>query len=192
MKAANAQPAIANPEFAAVRSGSYAIDPTHTRVLFSVSHFGFSTFYGEFASPAGALRIDPTNLADSALWIRVPVANIVTGNAVLDEELCSAEWLDSARFPMITLQGRCYSARADGAIEVAADLCLHGVTRTVLLEVRFVGAGMNPKNSVYTAGFDVRGAIKRSRFGVTTLPLIGDELQLIISVALELSDGEAP
>lgn len=178
--------AVANADFAAVRSGEYLVDPSHTRVLFSVSHFGFSTFFGEFASPTGALRIDPANLAASQLWISVPVAHVATGNRVLDEELRSADWLDSEQFPMITLEGRHYRAMPDGAVEVSADLSLHGVTRPVVLEVRFVGAGANPKNQAYTIGFDVRGKIKRSEFGVDTLPLIGNELGLIISAALEL------
>lgn len=177
---------VADPHLAAVRSGEYKIDPSHTRVLFSVSHFGFSTFFGEFASPQGWLRIDLADLASSLLWVTVPVANITTGNPVLDGELRSAEWLDSDRFPMITLEGRSYRAMDDGAIEIHADLDLHGVTQSVVIEARFVGGGENPKNGLYTIGFDVRGSIRRSEFGVNALPLIGNELGLIISAALEL------
>lgn len=177
---------VAAPHFAAVRNGDYQIDPTHTRVLFSVSHFGFSTFFGEFASPRGGLRIDLADLASSLLWVTVPVANITTGNTVLDAELRSAEWLDSDRFSMITLEGRSYRAMNDGAIEIHADLDLHGVTRPVVLEARFVGGGANPKNGAYTIGFDVRGSIRRNEFGVNTLPLIGNELGLMISAALEV------
>lgn len=177
---------VADPHLAAVRSGNYQIDPTHTRVLFSVSHFGFSTFFGEFSSPQGGLRIDLADLASSLLWVSVPVANITTGNTALDAELRSAEWLDSDRFPMITLEGRSYRAMDDGAIEIHAQLDLHGVTRPVVIEARFVGGGANPKNGRYTIGFDVRGSLRRGEFGVSALPLIGNELGLIISAALEL------
>jgi polyisoprenoid-binding protein YceI len=38
----------------------------------------------------------------------------------------------------------------------------------------------------YTVGFDARGRIKRSDFGVKTyVPLIGDEVDLILSGAFE-------
>jgi polyisoprenoid-binding protein YceI len=38
----------------------------------------------------------------------------------------------------------------------------------------------------YTVGFDAKGRIKRSDFGVKTyVPLIGDEVDLILSAAFE-------
>ena len=37
-----------------VRAGTYAVEPVHTRVLFSVSHMGFTTWYGDFTSVRGA------------------------------------------------------------------------------------------------------------------------------------------
>ncbi len=62
----------------------------------------------------------------------------------------------------------------------------HGVTKPVTLHVSFNGAGTNPLDKAYTAGFDARGVIKRSDFGVTKyVPLVGDEVDLIISAAFE-------
>ncbi len=46
-------------------------------------------------------------------------------------------------------------------------LTLHGVTRNLTFDVSFVGAGMNPAKLVYTIGFDIRGRIRRSEYGVT-------------------------
>jgi polyisoprenoid-binding protein YceI len=62
---------------------------------------------------------------------------------------------------------------------------LHGVTRPVTLHVKFLGAGPNPMTHAVTAGFDATGTIKRSDFGVTKyLPLVGDDVTLIISAPL--------
>ncbi len=52
---------IANPDPAAVKPGAYTVEPGHTRVLFSVSHFGFSTWYGDFSDATGALVLDPSH-----------------------------------------------------------------------------------------------------------------------------------
>ena len=37
-----------NPDPAAVQAGDYAVEPSHTRIQFSVDHLGFSTWYGDF------------------------------------------------------------------------------------------------------------------------------------------------
>ena len=69
---------------------------------------------------------------------------------------------------------------------VTGDLTLHGVTKPVTLKVKFNGAGVNVLDKKYTVGFDATGKIQRSDFGVKTyIPLIGDDLDLIISAAFE-------
>ena len=63
---------------------------------------------------------------------------------------------------------------------------MHGVTRPVTLQVRFVGAGTNPLDHAYTTGFQATGVLTRSDFGVKTYtPLIGDEVTLTIAGAFE-------
>ena len=64
--AASAQ-SVANPDPAAVQAGTYQLEPNHTRVLFAVSHLGFSTWYGDFYGAAGSLTLDPKNPAAAAL-----------------------------------------------------------------------------------------------------------------------------
>ena len=44
---------------AKAEGGAFAVEPLHTRVLFGVSHFGFTTYYGEFSGVSGALDLDP-------------------------------------------------------------------------------------------------------------------------------------
>jgi polyisoprenoid-binding protein YceI len=46
---------------AKAEGGAFAVEPLHTRVLFGVSHFGFTTYYGEFSGVSGALELDPKN-----------------------------------------------------------------------------------------------------------------------------------
>jgi polyisoprenoid-binding protein YceI len=72
------------------------------------------------------------------------------------------------------------------AAKVTGDLTFHGVTKPVTLAVKFNGAGTNPLDKKYTAGFEVSGKIKRSDFGMKTyVPLIGDDVDLIISAGFE-------
>ncbi|AGU53467.1 YceI-like domain-containing protein [Variovorax paradoxus B4] len=184
---------LASSNLADVSRGRYVIDPVHSHVLFSVSHFGISTYHGEFAMPGGTLDV-PLSAGEShtRLAVSVPVANVKTTSPILDDELRSRDWLDGERFPLITFDFAAPLSLAANSFQVTGALALHGVTRNVTFDVSFVGAGMNPAKQVYTIGFDIRGRIRRSDYGVTAaLPMIGDELSLIISAAFELEASAA-
>lgn len=169
-----------------VQAGTYAIEPVHTRVLFAVSHLGFSTWYGEFTNASGTLKLAPGFVEGSTFEIRIPVETVSTSNAKLDGELKDAPWLDAAQFPEILFKAKKVERTGDKTAKVTGELTLHGVTKPVTLNVKFNGAGINPLDKKYTVGFEAKGLIKRSDFGVKTyLPLIGDDVTLIISAAFE-------
>jgi polyisoprenoid-binding protein YceI len=171
---------------AAVQAGAYAVEPVHTRVLFSVSHMGFTTWYGEFTNVSGTLDLDPQTPEKSAVEIHIPVNTVTTTNAKLDGELKSDQWFDAAQYPDIAFKSARIVATGKGTGRLTGDLTFHGVTKPVTLAVRFNGAGVNPLDKKYTVGFNATGSIKRSDFGVKTyVPLIGDEVDLIISAGFE-------
>lgn len=180
-----AQPApVTSPS--AVQPGAYKVEPTHTRVLFAVSHMGFTTWYGDFTNASGALQLDPAHPANSRIEISVPTGSVSTTNATLDGELKSADWFDATRYPTISFKSREVRVTAPGRADVVGDLTLHGVTRPVTLQARFNAAGINPLDKAYTVGFEASGHIKRSEFGVTKyVPLVGDDVELILSAAFE-------
>ena len=184
---AHAQPA-ADSDPSKVQQGAYTVEPIHTRVLFGVSHMGFSTWYGEFTNVSGNLKLEPQSVENSALEIKIPVSTVSTSNAKLDGELKSAQWLDAGQFPEIHFKAKKIERTGEKTAKVTGDLTLHGVTKPVTLDVTFNGAGTNPLDKKYTAGFEAKGTIKRSDFGVKTyIPLIGDDVTLIISAAFEQS-----
>lgn len=177
-------PADPNPN--AVQAGTYAVEPSHTRILFSVSHMGFTTWYGNFTGASSVARLDPRQPATSNVQVSIPTASISTTNITLDGELKGADWFDAAKFPSISFRSRRVTVTGPNRGVVEGDLTLHGVTRPVRLEARFNGAGVNPLDKVYTVGFEASGHIKRSDFGIVKyIPLIGDDLNLIISASFK-------
>jgi polyisoprenoid-binding protein YceI len=177
---------FANPDAAAVKPGAYTIEPTHTRVLFSVSHMGFTTWYGNFTDASGRLVLDPAHPDASRLDVTIPMASVSTTNAKLDGELKSADWFDAAKYPTATFHSTSVHVIGRDQAEIDGDLTLHGVTRPLVLTTSFNGAGVNPLDHAYTTGFEVRGQIRRSDFGVIKyVPLVGDDVKLIISAAFE-------
>ena len=175
-----------SPDPMSVQPGSYKLESTHARVIFSVSHLGFSTWYGEFTRPTGTARLDSHQPETSVLDITIPVANISTSNTTLDGELRSADWFDAAKYPTITYKSKSVTPKGPGEYEVLGDLTMHGVTRPVTLNAKFNMAGLNMMTKNFTAGYDATARIHRSDFGITKyVGAIGDEVTIQISAPFE-------
>ena len=173
-----------SPDPSKVEAGTYSVEPSHTRVMFGVSHIGFTTYYGDFPGASGTLDLEAKNPDKSKLEIRVPVANVWTPSEKLSGELKGDQWLDAAKYPDMTFKSTKVTKTGENTAKVTGDLTIHGVTKPVTLNAKFNAAGPNPLDKKYTTGFEVSGKIKRSDFGVKTyVPVIGDEVDLIISAA---------
>src|SRR6516164_1744798 len=61
-----------------VAAGHYQVEPGHTQVIFSLSHFGFSDYSGLFSNASGSLDLDPANLQAVRLDVNVQVASVLT------------------------------------------------------------------------------------------------------------------
>ncbi len=167
---------------ARVHPGIYTVEPEHTEVLFGVSHFGFSTYYGRFAQASGTLVFDPATPANSTLLVTVPAATVSTASDKLNAIL--KDWFGVAQFPTMTFKSTRVTVTGMDRGIVIGDLTLRGVTRPLTLEVTFDGAGIDPADSKYTIGFDATGTLRRTDFGISTFaPFIGDEVRLILSGA---------
>ena len=171
----------------AVKSGTYAIEPEHTEVVFGVSHFGFSTYYGQFPGASGVLKLDGVNPAASQLDVSIPVAQVWTASAKLTDELKSADWLDAAKVPAMTFHSTKVTLTGPATADVTGDLTLHGMTHPVTFKVVFKKAGVWAMTQKYMVGFDITGHVKRSDFGVSKYVAYGlaDDVELTISAPFE-------
>jgi len=161
---AAAPPVIHDP--ASVPAGTYAIEPSHTQVVFSVNHFGFTTYFGNFSDVSGNLSVVP--------------------KTKLTDDLKAADWLDAAHYPAMIFRSTSVTPTGKTTADIAGTLTLHGVTKPLVLHATFNGAGVNILDQKQTVGFQLTGTVKRSEFGVAKyVPLVSDEVQLIISAAFE-------
>ena len=171
---------------ASVQPGAYNVEPTHTRVLFSVTHFGFTRYYGDFTGVTGKLSIDPKNIGAAHVEVTIPTASISTTNAKLDGELKGTNWLSASAYPTMTFVSRRVTRTGPKTARIDGDLTLHGVTRPVSLDATFNAAGPYPMGGRFTVGFDAVGHLKRSDFGVTSfVGPISDNVDIIVSAAFQ-------
>lgn len=169
-----------------VKAGTYAVEPAHTQVTFSVSHMGISPFAGTFSGASGSMTLDPKNLAATKLNVTIPVTSVQTTSDKLTEELRSADWLDAAKFPTATFVATSVTPRGPDAAAIDGTLTLHGVSKPITIMARFFGAAQNPMSKKDSVGFLARATIKRSDFGVTKyVPVVSDETVLVINAAFE-------
>ena len=171
---------------ATVQAGAYDVEPLHTRVLFSVSHLGFTTWYGEFTKVSGSLSLDPKSVGKSTLEIHIPVDSVSTSNAKVDGELKDQPWFDAKQFPEIVFKADKVTEAGKGSAKVAGTLTLHGVTKPVTLDVDASTTPMDsPMDHKTHTGFSATTTIKRTDFGIgTSFPTaaVGDDVQLTIDL----------
>jgi len=171
---------------AKVPGGTYAVEPYHTQVLFSVDHMGFSYFSGNFSGVSGTLALTPKKPADMAVNVTVPVGSVSTTSPKLTEELKEADWLDATKYPTMVFRSSKVTETGKGTADIEGLLTLHGVTKPLTLHAAFVGAGINLLSKHEDVGFQLTGTLKRSDFGVSKyVPLISDEVTLTINAAFE-------
>lgn len=175
---------------AAVQSGDYTVEPSHTRIQFAVDHMGFTEFYGDFTGASGTLALNAKTPAKSRVDIAFPTASVSTTNAKLDEELRGTAWLDAAANPAIRFVSDRVMPTSPGHARIFGTLTLHGISRPIVLDATYHGAGVNPLDKGYTVGFDATAHLHRSNYGIKTyLPLIGDDIDIRISAAFERKAG---
>jgi polyisoprenoid-binding protein YceI len=164
-------------------AAKYTIDPTHTQVEFTYSHFGFSNITGRFDKVAGEFDLNVKDLAKSSIAIEIPMSSISTGVEKLDTHLLAADFFDAAKYPTATFKSTKVHVVNDKALHVSGDLTIHGVTKPVTLDVTVNKIAEHPMRKLPTAGFDAVTTIKRSDFGVGAYaPAVSDEVTLRITM----------
>jgi polyisoprenoid-binding protein YceI len=168
-----------------LKAGTYTVDSAHTQVMWRVNHLGFNDYFGIFGDAKGTLTLDPAKPTAATVQIEIPVASVVTSNAELTEHLKKPEFFDAAKFATATFKST--SVAVDGtSAKISGDLTIKGVTKPVVLDAQFSGAGVSPMNKKDTIGFHAETKIKRSDFGISYgVPFVPDEVPLQISVAFE-------
>lgn len=170
------------PDPARAVAGTYKVDSGHTQVLFTVNHLGFTEYTGQFTQPTGSLTLDPANAANDKVEITFPIDKVSTTVAALDTHLKTADFFDAAKFP----EGKFVSTKVTvtgTTATIAGDLTLKGVTKPVVLNARFVGAGNGPMGAKkLNVGFAATTSIKRSDFGIAYgIPMVSDKVDLVIN-----------
>lgn len=118
--------------------GDWEIDLAHSSVTCTAQHIGVARVHGRFNSFAGTARItdDPTQ---TAMHVVIDAATIDTNMKMRDDHLRSEDFLDVERFPTIEFYSDRFEPQGGNRWAVIGELWLHGVARTVTLDMEYLG-----------------------------------------------------
>lgn len=168
--------------FAFAAPNTYKIDPTHTDVVATWDHFGFSTPAAHFGKVDGTITYDPANVAASSVQVTLPLSGLESHVPALNDHMRSADMFDAEKYPTITFRSTAVKAAGENRLAVTGDLTIRGVTRQVVLDVVINKVGEHPMRKVPTVGFNASTTIKRSDFGINyALPAVSDEVKISIT-----------
>ena len=161
------------------------LDPSHTRVGFSVRHF-FTPVRGEFKTVSGTIALDQANLNASQVNVEIDAASINTNNDKRDNHLKSDDFFAVEKNPKITFVSKSIVVK-DNKGTMSGDLTMRGVTKPVTLDVVVEGIGKQGPGTI--AGFTASGKVNRKDYGILwnrTLDqggtMLGDDVTLEITV----------
>ena len=117
---------VSSTDPAAVKPGTYKVEPGHTQIGFSILHMGFTNYSGFFSGASGSLQLQPTTPSSAKLQVTVPVASVLTTVPKLDQELKGADWFDAAKYPNATFTSTQVHPTGKDTAEIDGDLTLHG------------------------------------------------------------------
>ena len=145
------------------------LDPNHSSAIFEVRHMMVTWITGRFNKLSGTLQFDPSQVAESSVDVEIDASSICTGNDQRDDDLRSADYLDAKQFPAITFSSRRTEPAGLDHCRVEGDLFIRGVTRTVILDVRYAGPSHHTSgtNHITAFGFRATTEINREDFGIT-------------------------
>jgi polyisoprenoid-binding protein YceI len=152
----------------AVPTGTWAVDPAHSRVEFQVKHLGISTVRGHFTDFEGILELGDVPKARGS----VGVASVDTNEPKRDDHLRSADFFHVEEHPRIEFESTAIEQVDDDTFRITGDLTLHGVTRELVLDAEITGRQEDPWGSE-RIGLEVTGQLDRTEYGMTFNQALG-------------------
>jgi polyisoprenoid-binding protein YceI len=183
---------IGNSQLAA-QTEAWRLDPPHSAAQFAVRHMGISTVRGTFTRVTGDVQYSATDPGKSSLDISIDAASVDTRVEMRDNDVRSAHFLDTAKYPTITFKSKKIETAGAGKLKVTGDLTLHGVTKEVVLDVDGPTPAMKDPRGNERMGASAITKISRQDFGMTFMPgAAGDEVTITIDVEMVKQPGSAP
>ncbi|MDM8567476.1 YceI family protein [Candidatus Halobeggiatoa sp. HSG11] len=136
-------------------AADYIIDKEgmHATIQFKILHLGYSWLLGRFNDFEGTFSYDPTNPKASKVAVTINTTSIDSNHAERDKHLRGEGFLEVKQHPQAKFISTAFEPTANGNGVLKGDFTLHGVTRNIAIDVKFIGEGADPWGG-YRIGFE--------------------------------------
>lgn len=148
-----------------VATGTYAIDPAHSRIGFVARHAMVTKVRGSFNDFEGSGYFDAADPQKSHLALTIKAASVDTRNQERDAHLRSNDFFDMEQYPEISFVSTGVETLDETTIRVTGDLSIKGVTKPVSVDFEYTGAAVDPYGN-HRIGFEGRATVNRKDWGV--------------------------
>ncbi len=171
-------------------ASTWNIDASHSEVQFKVRHLMISNVKGEFQKFSGVLNFDEKNPSKSTVEVTIDANSVDTGDKKRDDHLRNPDFLDTKKFPTLTFKSTKVTKKK-GGFKVQGNLTIHGVTKSVVLDVEGPTKSVKDPWGNTKRGVSATTKISRKDFGLTYNAaletggvVIGDEVKISIDAEL--------
>ncbi|MDF1801554.1 YceI family protein [Thalassovita sp.] len=168
---------------ASAEAEKYVLDSSHSQIVFSYNHLGYSTTYGVFSGFEGEIMFDQEQPAASSVTVSFPVKTMLTGWEERFAHFMSPDFFDAADDETVSFVSTGIDVTGETTAKITGDLTLNGVTKSVVLDAVLNQKGDHPMAGKPWAGFDATTTLVRSDYGLGKFaPYVSDEVAVTISV----------
>ncbi|TDB72834.1 YceI family protein [Micromonospora sp. KC723] len=147
-------------------TGTYTIDPAHSRFGFVARHAMVTKVRGSIPLMEATAFLDASDPSASHVRVVLDVAGIDTGNPQRDGHLRTGDFLDATNHPHITFTSTAVKHTGDDAFEVTGCLTIRGVTREITIPLDHTGVAIDAQG-IRRVGFEGGMTINRKDYGVS-------------------------
>ena len=164
---------------------TYDIDPVHTWVGFTISHF-FTKVPGYFGKLKGTIVVDRDHLENTTTEAVIEVASITTNTRMRDDDLRSTNFFAAAQFPAMTFKSKTWKSTGGETYDVTGVLTMKSVAKEVVLKVMSLGFGPGMKGAAIS-GWEASVTLDRRDFGIAAdQGMIGNSVDVVIHIEADL------
>jgi polyisoprenoid-binding protein YceI len=160
-------------------TGTWKVDPDHSRIGFAVKHLGIATVRGGFKEFEGTLDLD-----EGRAYGSVKAASVDTNIEQRDEHLRSPDFFEVVKYPELHFESTEIRPLGRDSFEIEGDLTIHGLTNPIVLRAELHGSETDPLANERIA-LEVTAELDRSDWGMTN-PLIASIMRVSDRVKLQL------
>ncbi len=175
---------------AVASASTWSIDTGHSEVGFSVRHMMVSNTKGSFKKFEGTVILDDKDISKSTVNVSIDAKSVFTDNDKRDEHLKSPDFFNVAKYPKLTFKSTSVKKTQDG-LKVTGQLSLHGVTKSVVLDVEGPSQAIKDPWGMTRRGLSASTKISRKDFGLTWNKaletggmVVGDEVKISLEIEL--------